>query len=205
MINSLSGFKSANLIGTVSKEGQTNLALVSSVVHLGANPPLMAFVLRPHSEESPRHTLLNLKEISFFTINHVAKSFYKQAHQTSANFPKEISEFSACGFNEEFRNSLAAPYVKESDLQIGLKLKEILDIPLNKTHFVIGEIIEFFVNDAELKDDGYIDIETLDSVCVSGLDRYHTTKSLARLSYAKPNKEICEIPLSGERELKPHS
>ena len=174
------------------------MTLVSSVVHLGATPPLMAFVLRPHSEKSPRHTLLNLKEIPFFTINHVAKSFYKQAHQTSASFPKEISEFNACGLSEEFRSSLSAPYVKESDLQIGLKVKEIFDIPLNKTHFVIGEIIEFFVKDTALMDDGYIDIEAIDSICVSGLDRYHSTKGLARLSYAKPDKEIREIPISGE-------
>ena len=40
-INSLSGFKSANLIGTTDKAGNENLAIVSSVFHLGAHPPLM--------------------------------------------------------------------------------------------------------------------------------------------------------------------
>ena len=54
-INCLSGFKSANLVGTVSASGQANLALVSSVVHLGANPPLLAFISRPPSVD--RHTL----------------------------------------------------------------------------------------------------------------------------------------------------
>ncbi|MCJ8275234.1 MAG: flavin reductase family protein, partial [Bdellovibrionales bacterium] len=49
LVNSLSGFKSANLVGTQSKDGQTNLAMFSSFFHLGANPPLMGFVLRPHS------------------------------------------------------------------------------------------------------------------------------------------------------------
>ena len=39
LFNSLSGFKSANLIGTISKEGKTNLAIFSSVIHVGANPP----------------------------------------------------------------------------------------------------------------------------------------------------------------------
>jgi hypothetical protein len=38
LINSLSGFKSANLIGTINKKGITNLALFSSVIHVGANP-----------------------------------------------------------------------------------------------------------------------------------------------------------------------
>ena len=43
-INSLSGVKSANLVGTVDKNGQENLSIVSSAVHIGANPPLMAIV-----------------------------------------------------------------------------------------------------------------------------------------------------------------
>ena len=40
-INSLSGFKSANLVGTSDATQNSNLAIVSSVVHLGANPPLL--------------------------------------------------------------------------------------------------------------------------------------------------------------------
>ncbi|MGO3346471.1 MAG: hypothetical protein ACTIM4_14665 [Marinomonas sp.] len=40
LINSLSGFKSANLIGTCNAQGQTNLAIFSSVFHLGASPAL---------------------------------------------------------------------------------------------------------------------------------------------------------------------
>ena len=47
LINSVTGFKSANLIGTTSKEGITNLAVFSSITHLGSNPPFIGFVLRP--------------------------------------------------------------------------------------------------------------------------------------------------------------
>ena len=36
-VNSLSGFKSANLIGTASPDGIHNLCMVSSVVHIGSN------------------------------------------------------------------------------------------------------------------------------------------------------------------------
>ena len=39
-MNSVSGFKSANLVGTVNAKGQTNLAIMSSAVHLGSSPPL---------------------------------------------------------------------------------------------------------------------------------------------------------------------
>ena len=73
-INSLSGFKSANLIGTISSEGKTNLAIFSSVIHVGANPPLMGFLMRPVSVE--RHTYTNIKETNCFTINHINKEIW---------------------------------------------------------------------------------------------------------------------------------
>ncbi|RYY06600.1 MAG: flavin oxidoreductase, partial [Sphingobacteriaceae bacterium] len=34
----------------------------------------------------------------------------------------------------------------------------------------------------------FVDLEAAGSVTTSGLDCYHTTKKLARLSYAKPDK-----------------
>ena len=46
LINSLSGFKSANLLGTVDKNGQENLSIVSSVFHLGANPALLGMIIQ---------------------------------------------------------------------------------------------------------------------------------------------------------------
>ena len=69
LINSLSGFKSANLIGTQDESGNTNLAIVSSVIHLGAHPPLVAMIMRPHSV--PRHTFENIIQTGVFTINQV--------------------------------------------------------------------------------------------------------------------------------------
>ena len=48
LINSCSGFKSANLIGTASKNGEENVAVFSSVTHIGSNPPLLGFVLLNH-------------------------------------------------------------------------------------------------------------------------------------------------------------
>ena len=47
LINSLGGFKSVALIGTKSEAGNTNLAIFSSIFHLGANPPLVGLIFRP--------------------------------------------------------------------------------------------------------------------------------------------------------------
>ena len=110
-INSLSGVKSANLLGTRSELGEENLAIISSVFHLGANPPLMGMIMRPHSVA--RHSLENILETGVYTLNHIADSFFAQAHQTSAKYPKEQSEFeskspASAAFNQD-RQTVRAP------------------------------------------------------------------------------------------------
>jgi flavin reductase (DIM6/NTAB) family NADH-FMN oxidoreductase RutF len=190
-VNSLSGFKSANLIGTISKEGKTNLAIFSSVIHVGANPPLIGFLMRPVSVE--RHTYNNIKETNYFTINHINKEIFKKAHQTSARYDKDISEFDECGLTPEYSDTIKAPYVKESKIKIGCRFVEELEIKFNGTIFIVGEILEVMLPDDAVGGDGFVDIEKAGTIAISGLDSYHETKRIARLSYAKPGIESKEI------------
>lgn len=181
-INSLSGFKSANLIGTVSKEGITNLAIFSQVFHVGANPALMGVLVRPDSAR--RHTLENIEATGFFTLNHIREDFYKQAHQTSARYA--VSEFDACGFTPVVGDMHPAPYVEEAHIRIGLSLAEKHILAINGTILVIGKVVETIIREDCISDDGYIDIEKAGSITCSSLDSYHTTQRLGRLPYAKP-------------------
>ena len=190
-VNSLSGFKSANLIGTISSEGKTNLAIFNSVIHVGANPPLMGFLMRPVSVE--RHTYTNIKETNYFTINHINKEIFKQAHQTSTRYDKDVSEFDACGLTPEYTETIKAPYVKESKIKIGLKFLEEYEIKSNGTIFIIGEILEVILPNEVVLADGFVDIEKAGTIAISGLDSYHEVNILSRLSYAKPGIEPKEI------------
>jgi hypothetical protein len=38
--------------------------------------------------------------------------------------------------------------------------------------------------------DGYLDIETIGTATISGLDSYHRTERLARYAYAKPDQDL---------------
>ncbi|MFM8849082.1 MAG: hypothetical protein ACKOE5_01635, partial [Cytophagales bacterium] len=46
--------------------------------------------------------------------------------------------------------------------------------------------------------DGFVDIEKAKSITCSGLDSYHTTQRLARLSYAKPDSALSLMSLTYE-------
>jgi flavin reductase (DIM6/NTAB) family NADH-FMN oxidoreductase RutF len=181
LINSLSGPKSANLIGTQNKEGLTNLALFSSAFHLGADPALMGLISRPNSV--PRHTLENLQETGVYTVNHVTEAFYEAAHLTSAR--TNISEFELTGLTPSYIDTFGAPFVAESPVQIGLEWVRTLDIEENGTHMIIGRIVHIRVAEDAIEDDGTLDISQTGSIAVTGLDTYHRLEKLGKLPYAK--------------------
>jgi flavin reductase (DIM6/NTAB) family NADH-FMN oxidoreductase RutF len=184
LINSISGYKSANLIGTISGSGVCNLAIFSSVVHIGANPPLLGFILRPIAEV-PRHTYENIKQNGVYTINHVHENFIKNAHWTSAKFERDESEFEKCGLNEEFIENFQAPFVKESRIKIGLKFVEEIPINLNKTTLIIGEIQHIILAENSLLENGNADLNFVNDVAISGLETYHKVEKIETFDYAR--------------------
>ncbi len=191
-VNSLGGFKSVGLIGTQNKIGQTNLAIVDSIIHIGSNPPLFGIIFRPAAYE--RHSLENILETRFYTINHINKNIYKQAHQTSARYNREISEFGVTGLNPEYKNDFFAPFVEESHVQLAMEFKEKTELLINNTVLVIGEIKAVYFPEDCLQNDGFLDIEKAQSITCSGLDSYHKTSIVDRLSYAKPNITVHSLP-----------
>lgn len=190
-INSLSGHKSANLVATKGLSGVENIAMISSAFHVGANPPLLGLVMRPHTVA--RHTLQNMKDTGLFTVNHVHAGMLEQAHQCSANYPADESEFAACGLCASYSNNFAAPYIEQSRIKFGLEVREIQVLNINLTELVIAEIVEVITDKAYLSDDGYVDIESAGSMSVSGLDSYHNSERVERFSYAKPGAPLHSI------------
>jgi flavin reductase (DIM6/NTAB) family NADH-FMN oxidoreductase RutF len=184
LINSISGYKSANLIGTISDSGVTNLAIFSSVVHIGANPPLLGFILRPAGEVE-RHTYENIKENGVYTINHVHENFIKNAHWTSAKFERNESEFEKCGLTAEFIEDFKAPFVAESKIKIGLKFAEEIPINLNKTILIIGEIQHIILPETAILESGNVDLNAVADVAISSLDTYHKVEKIETLPYAR--------------------
>ena len=187
LMNSLSGYKSANLLGTVSNDGFENVAVFSSIVHLGSNPPVLGFILRPTTV--PINTYENIINTGYYTVNHISKEFTEQAHHTSAKYDKLISEFDMTGLTSEYKKDFHAPFVKESPVQIGLKFLEEYYIKANDTLLVVGEIQCFYVNeDMYSEKDGFLDLSKGKVATINGLDAYAVPENNTRYEYQRPKK-----------------
>ena len=191
LVNALPGFKSANLIGTVRADGQTNLAVFSSVIHLGSSPALVGFVTRPTTVD--RHTYSNIRAAGYYTINHVPVTRVRSAHQTSARYDAAVSEFDACNFTPFYTETVPAPYVAESPVRLGVRFVEEHPIKANGTILVVGEVIEILVPPGSVAEDGNLDLSELGSALISGLDTYLQAEPIARFRYAKPDKNPLEV------------
>lgn len=186
--NSLAGIRPAVLVGTRSSGGVNNLAVFNSIMHIGADPPRNALLFRPETVE--RHSLDNLRQSGFYSINFVRTEDYKKAHQTSAKYPADVSEFDAVGFTPVLDNGWLAPMVQEAPIRMYMSFEYETEIPLNGTVLVVGRIEEVFLAGNWSGQDGYVDHQAADSLACVGLDAYFRLETLGRLPYARPEQAL---------------
>ena len=184
LINSCSGFKSANLLGTKSNSGNTNVAIFSSVTHIGSNPPLLGFFMRPKTVM--RNTYENIKESGVYTINHIHEEIVYDAHHTSAKYDKSVSEFDKTNLEEDYKNGFYAPFVKNVPVQMAMKYVEEYNIKANNTILVVGQISELYIDNSILNSDGFIDLTKAKVSAINGMDAYTTPVLKSRLEYQRP-------------------
>jgi flavin reductase (DIM6/NTAB) family NADH-FMN oxidoreductase RutF len=184
LINSCSGFKSANLLGSISLDETPNVAVFSSVTHLGSNPPTLGFILRPTTV--PRDTYKNIKENGIFTINHIWEDIIEDAHHTSAKYPEKISEFDMTILEPEFKGDFKAPFVKNAPVQMAMKFVEEVYVPSNDVMLIVAQIQELYVKNELLQEDGLINLSKGNVATINGLDTYAIPKFKKQLSYQRP-------------------
>ena len=188
LVNSCTGYKSANLIATRSKSGNPNVAVFSSVTHIGSNPAMLGFVTRPLSVA--RNTYNNIRDTEYFTVNHIKDKMIEQAHQTAAKYDEEISEFNKTGLDEEYLDGFHAPYVKQSEVKLGCKYINEYHIKENDTVLVVASIEHIYYDEGIQMPDGWLRLDDAGTVAVNGLDGYSLPSLLDRFHYARPGQEV---------------
>lgn len=194
LINSCTGYKSANLIVTKSLLDVVNVAVFSSITHIGSNPPMISFITRPLTVN--RDTYNNLKENPLFTVNHITNNIISDAHHTSASYDENISEFDKTNLEKEYKETIEMPFVKDSPIQLLCKYVNQYHIVENDTVLIIATIENLFFEDNLLHKDYWLQLDRAKVVAINGLDGYALPLLIDRFAYAipdKPSKSILEF------------
>lgn len=186
LINSITGYKSANLIATQSPEGISNVAVFSSITHLGSDPALLGFILRPTTV--PRHTYSNLKALGSFSVNHIKIDMIEDAHHSSASYPADVSEFDYTKLEVEYKDNRTLPFVKNAPVQIECAYINEYAIKENGTLLIVGEMKNIYVDTPLIQEDGWVQLDKGDVATINGLDGYALPKLIERYPYARPKK-----------------
>lgn len=186
LVNCVTGYKSANLIGTCSKNGILNVAIFSSVTHLGSEPALLGFILRPTTVS--RDTYKNLKETGYFTVNHITEEMIADAHHTSSSYDEQISEFDKTNLEPEFIDKLNVPFVKGSPVKLLCKYVNEYKIEENDCIHIIAAIETIYADEKLFHEDEWMQLDRGNIVAINGLDGYAVPKLIDRFHYARPDK-----------------
>ena len=69
---------------------------------------------------------------------------------------------------------------------MAMKYLEEYYIKSNNTILVLGEILDVFVDDHLVKEDGFVDLVEAETATINGLDGYVVPTHKRRLSYQRP-------------------
>ncbi len=181
---------------TIDAEGNANLSPFSFFNIFSSNPPILVFSpARRVRDNTTKHTLENIIEVTEVCINVVNHDMVWQTSLASTEYAKGEDEFIKAGFTKE-KSELIKPYrVKESPVQMECKVNQILPLGTEggAGNLIICEVILVHVNETILyPDTSIIDPHKIDLVSRMGGDWYCRANGDALFEIEKPvrNKGI---------------
>jgi len=167
------------LVGSLDKNGASNLAPFSFFNAFGANPPIIGFSPALSGRTGlPKDTLLNIKETKEFTVSIVNSSIVEQISLSSCEFDKNIDEFIKTGLTKYKSEDIAAYGVQESNFIMECKLHDIIELGGNPAsgNLILGEVVQFHINESILTKTNQIDPYKLDPIARNGGNWYTEAK-----------------------------
>ena len=136
-------------VSTMSPGGVVNLAPYSFFNAVSYNPPTIVFSSSRSAGYKSKDTLRNIEETGQFVVNIVVDSIAEAMNKTSAEFPEDVDEFEIAGLTQAPSETIKAPRVAESPVNMECKLEQVVPIGSGAgAHgLVIGTILLMHVRD----------------------------------------------------------
>ena len=172
-------------ISTISAAGVANLAPYSFFTVASANPPVLCVTQVNPRGRLAKDTLTNLRASGECVVNIVSAELAAQMNATCANYPADVSEFSAVGVECEASVMVAAQGVKAAPVRFECRLREVIEVAPGASGgtLMLLDVINIHVADRVLVDQ-QIAPELLDAIGKLGADLYATTRE--RFDLARP-------------------
>jgi len=143
-------------ITTLDGEGRANAAPFSCYTFVCNRPPMLAINFGRRGGTF-KDTTRNVRERGDFVVNVVTEELIAPMHQSSSEYPPEVSEPDLLGIELAASRLVGPPRIAASPIALECKLDRILELGELRNDLVIGEVIAFHLAE-EIFANGRVDM-----------------------------------------------
>lgn len=177
---------------TVDREGRVNLSPYSFFNAVSSNPPVLVFSpVNRTRDNTPKDSLLNVREHGEVVINIVNYAVAEQMSLASTGYERGINEFAKAGLTEVASERVRPPRVAECPVAFECRVQQVVSLgdEGGAGHLVICEILLAHVSEAVLNEEERIDPHQLDAIGRMGGSLYCRASGDALFEISRPGRE----------------
>lgn len=150
--------------------GAINLAPFSTFTFVSSFPPMVAFNCGRRQGEQ-KDTSRNINAYREYVIHIADESLLDPLHQSSRDFPPDVSEVEALGLETAPSERIRTPRLARAPVAMECTLHQVLSFGPARSEFFVGNVVMFHVRD-DLYANGKIDTRRLRPICRLGGPTY---------------------------------
>ena len=174
---------------TIDQQGQVNLSPFSFFNVFSSNPPIMVFSpARSGRDNTLKHTLQNIYEVSEVVINIVNHAIVEQMSLSSTAYDKGVNEFVKAGLTQVSSANIKPPRIGEAPVAFECTVDQVIELGDHggAGNLVIARVVKIHVDQAYLDESGKLDTHKLDLVARMGGSHYCRANGDALFEIPKP-------------------
>ncbi|MDA9548667.1 flavin reductase family protein [Bradyrhizobium yuanmingense] len=166
-------------VTTLGPTGVVNAAPFSFFNAFCEDPPLCMFAANRKPNGEDKDTFLNIQRTGEFVVNLTDEPLARAMHESSGDFPPEISEPNYLGLKLAPSTKIAVPRLADTPWAMECKLWKLIDVNDDR-RLIMGEGLHFHIRD-ELWDDKAMRVH---------MDRYHPIGRMFADRYCRTDDRV---------------
>lgn len=144
-------------VTTMDTQGRVNAAPFSCYTYVSNRPPMLAINMGKR-DGKPKDTVNNLRARGTYVVNVVTDELIEQMHQSSFDYPADVSEPEVLGLKLAPSRLIEVPRLADVPISLECKLRHVYEFGEQQNELVIGEVVAFTIAD-DILVGGRIDIQ----------------------------------------------
>jgi flavin reductase (DIM6/NTAB) family NADH-FMN oxidoreductase RutF len=133
-------------VSTLNAEGKINLAPFSAFTFVSHDPPMIAISVGMRDGEI-KDTARNILAREEFVVNVANLALLDAVHQSSGDYPPEVSEVDVLGLAVHPSHHIQTPRIAQAPAALECRLHQCLELGREPSRLIIGEVLRFHVRD----------------------------------------------------------